>query len=293
MKLIKELLAEALKFRLHDIIKTPKGSGKVVRVFRNKIQVTFDKGPDAVFDLADLKPLNEAVSPLKKMAKALKFPAGTSYHEGSQNWPDSAEWRKRGGYAGQKSQAKTMDAMKGLGFVKANANSSHNGDGSHFHDDWTYETDEWTLTFHEHTGSVKSENSYSMKLTKKKPVTESSDMIEGAPLDVLVEYMKKNGFKSVTLNGGSYGYTTTLEQLSKPRISWTATDGSRVSVKSIKDMSKYLDSKTEWIDFCDQKKTVELEIESLDWLLKFNKGKTPKYDDQESWEEAGMKGDLG
>ncbi len=56
---IKEIITEILKFRVNNIIRTPKGSGKIVRIFRNKVQVRFENGNDIVFDIEELKSLNE------------------------------------------------------------------------------------------------------------------------------------------------------------------------------------------------------------------------------------------
>jgi len=167
MKLIKELLAEALKFRLHDIIKTPKGSGKVVRVFRNKVQVTFDKGPDAVFDLADLKPLNEAVDTLKKIAKVLKFPAGTRYGK-DYNGSLRADWSKSGGHAGAKVLDKARDAADAAGFKKHGKGAGADvPDGSSSWDSDKVSKDGWVLEFYSRYGAVAYENKFRLTLTKE------------------------------------------------------------------------------------------------------------------------------
>lgn len=71
---IKEIINEVFKFRINNIIRTSKGSGKIVRIFRNKIQVRFESGNDIVFDVEELKPLNEEIKIsnvlLKKLIKA-------------------------------------------------------------------------------------------------------------------------------------------------------------------------------------------------------------------------------
>lgn len=121
---------------------------------------------------------------------------------------------------------------------------------------------------------------------KFKDFLSEADVVRGTPTQILLQYMKKHGYKSLQVNGGSYGYTTTLDQLTKPKIKWVATDGSPVVTKTVADISGWLDSHEDWDSFWEQDRVEEADLEDLAdnfEYIKFSK-RAGEYENQEDWE---------
>jgi hypothetical protein len=121
---------------------------------------------------------------------------------------------------------------------------------------------------------------------KFKDFLSEADVVRGTPTQILLQYMKKHGYKSLQVNGGSYGYSTTLDQLTKPKIKWVATDGSPVTTKTIAEISNWLDSHDDWDSFWEQDRVEEADLEDLAdnfEYIKFSK-QAREYENQEDWE---------
>jgi len=101
----------------------------------------------------------------------------------------------------------------------------------------------------------------------------------------------------MTVNGGSYGYSTTLDELNKPKISWVATDGSVIKTDTIKEIREWMDSKEDWDDFWEREKTKDADLTDISYmedmnLLIFKKDVHPRFKNQEDWETAKISGDI-
>lgn len=115
----------------------------------------------------------------------------------------------------------------------------------------------------------------------------------GNPKDVFLKYMTDKGYKSVTLDGGSYGYTTTLSELSKPSIKWKVTDGDIFTTKTIKEIGKWLSQKDDWESYWDQDSVNRYDLEDLinTNICVFFKNNNGSNIDQEDWELSKIHGD--
>jgi hypothetical protein len=120
-----------------------------------------------------------------------------------------------------------------------------------------------------------------------------ADVNHGTPTQILIQYMKKHGYKSLQINGGSYGYSSSLTELTKPKIKWYATDGSPITTKTVAEISGWLDSNEDWDSFWEQERVEEADLEDLTdnfEYIKFSKKPAGEYGNQEDWETDKIKG---